>query len=357
MELYNLGKVSWQESQLIYHALAGLGREALSLVSPATPYVSIGYHQDAEQEVDLDFCRSGGIPVFRREVGGGAVYLNGDQLFFQLILRRDNPEVPKKKEHFYRKFLKPVVDVYRRIGIPAEYRPVNDVVAGTRKISGTGAGEIGECIVFVGNLIVDFDYETMARVLKVPDEKFRDKVHKTLQGNLTTIRRELGAKEAGRWEENTLNALTAEAFQSLLGPMDSAEKDSVLRRKMDALARRMLRQDWLYRKTRPVPGREVKIRAGSRVYHRVHKARGGLLRADFEVTEGRFGAVSLSGDFFCFPEDAVERLELRLEGRKQADLRATLERAYAGGSMETPGIELDDWMQVLRTDGTRGFAP
>jgi len=57
MKLYNLGKVPWEESQLIYHALGYIGQEALSLVSPATPYVCIGCNQDAEQEVDLEYCR------------------------------------------------------------------------------------------------------------------------------------------------------------------------------------------------------------------------------------------------------------------------------------------------------------
>ena len=80
MELFNLGKVSWEESQLIYHAMALLGRQALCLVSPSSPYVCIGYHQDVEQEVDLEFCKDHKIPVFRRQVGGGAVYLDGNQL-------------------------------------------------------------------------------------------------------------------------------------------------------------------------------------------------------------------------------------------------------------------------------------
>jgi len=75
VELYNLGKVPWEESQLLYHALAKLGRESLCLLSPATPYVCIGFHQDVSQEVDLEFCLTHGIPVFRREVGGGAVFL------------------------------------------------------------------------------------------------------------------------------------------------------------------------------------------------------------------------------------------------------------------------------------------
>ena len=82
MKLYDLQKVPWYESQLIYHALAKLGQEALVLVSPATPYVCIGFHQNAIQEVDLEYCKANAIPVFRREVGGGAVYLDGRQLFF-----------------------------------------------------------------------------------------------------------------------------------------------------------------------------------------------------------------------------------------------------------------------------------
>ena len=73
MKRYNLGKVEWIESQLIYHALALLGREGLSLVSPSSPYVCIGFHQDARQEVALDFCAQQNIPVFRRDLGGGAV--------------------------------------------------------------------------------------------------------------------------------------------------------------------------------------------------------------------------------------------------------------------------------------------
>ena len=95
MELFNLGKIPWEETQLIYHSLALLGREALCLVSPATPYVCIGFHQGLEQEVDLEFCRANNIPIFRREVGGGAVFLDGNQLFFHLIIKRNNPIAPK----------------------------------------------------------------------------------------------------------------------------------------------------------------------------------------------------------------------------------------------------------------------
>jgi lipoate-protein ligase A len=347
VKLYTLGKVPWHESQLIYHALATLGTEAVSLVSPATPYVCIGFHQDLEQEVDLEFCKANRIPVFRREVGGGATYLDGDQLFFQVILHRDNPEVPMRKETFYRKFLQPIINVYRRVGIPARYRPINDVVTDTRKISGTGVGEIGDCVVFVGNLILDFNYEMMSRVLKVPDEKFRDKVHKSLMENLSTIRRELGEKRAKEWDEVTLNTLMAEEFEKLLGPTQPSEKDKVLQAKIDELGELMMSDAWLYQKGKRISGRDVKIRAGMKVLQKLHKAKGGLIRADFELREGSFRNASISGDFFCFPEEAVSMLESRLEGQSTEEVRTILDRLYSEEGIETPGIEIDDWMRVL----------
>jgi lipoate-protein ligase A len=348
LELFNLGKVPWLESQLIYHALADLGREALSLVSPATPYVCIGFHQDVEQEVDLDFCKKNNIPVFRRNLGGGAVYLDGHQLFFHLILHRSNSAIPKGKISFYKKFLQPVINVYRHIGIAADYKPVNDVIVETRKISGTGAAELGDCIVFVGNLIVDFDYDMMSRVLKVPDEKFRDKVHQTIKENLTTIRRELGDENTGQWDDAQLNALMAEEFQKLMGPMQLSVIDHELQTKMDELKNVMLSDDWLFQKERrQKPGRDINIRSGAKMIHRVHKAPGGLIRADFEVIDEYFGNVYISGDFFCYPDSGIEWLESALDGQPVSQVGALLKEFYAGNPIETPGIEIDDWLEIL----------
>lgn len=348
MELYNLGKIPWQESQLIYHALAKLGREALCLVSPATPYVCIGFHQDVEQEVDLDFCKRNNIPAFRREVGGGAVFLDGKQLFFQLILKRNNPVAPKRIGAFYEKFLQPVIEIHHRIGISAKYKPVNDLIVDGRKISGTGAGEIGDCIAFVGNLILDFDYETMSRVLKIPDEKFRDKVKKTIEENLSTINRELGEKTAAQWSEAVLNGMMAQAFEKVVGPLEPAEMDRSLIDKMKELESIMLDDAWLYQKGRRISGRVVKVRSGLEVIHRLHKAAGGLIRADFAVDDGKIVDVSISGDFFCYPSDTAGRIEKKLQECPVDEVASVLTQFYDKHNLEIPGIEIADWEQLFR---------
>ena len=348
MKLYNLAKIPWQDSQLIYHALAKLGREALCLVSPATPYVCIGFHQDVEQEVDLDFCRTHNIPVFRREVGGGAVFLDGNQLFFQLIIKRNNPIVPKRIDAFYKKFLQPVITVHRRIGIQAEYKPVNDLVVENRKISGSGAAEIGECIVFVGNLILDFDYETMSRVLKIPDEKFRDKVKKTIEENLSTLGRELGETPSVQLDEQTLNNMVAEEFAKTVGPLTPADKDEQLINIMKMLESSMTDNDWLYRKAKRVQERIVKVRAGLEVRQRIHKATGGLIRADFALDEGLIKDVFISGDFFCFPVDAIDRLAAKLEACALDNIANVVTNFYKAEDIEIPGVTVEDWLQVFR---------
>ena len=79
--------VSPLRSQTVYHAVAYAMKDdtpnTIIMVAPNAPYVCIGYHQDMQKEVDLEYCAEHGLPVYRREVGGGAVYLDNGQLFTQ----------------------------------------------------------------------------------------------------------------------------------------------------------------------------------------------------------------------------------------------------------------------------------
>jgi len=336
VNLFNLGHVPWLESQLIYHSLPRLGMEGLVLCAPAEPYVCIGYHQDAEQEVDLAYCREQGIPVFRREVGGGAVFLDGQQLFYQLILHHDNPRAPRDKAEFYRQYLAPVVQAYRDLGAEVQYRPVNDIITKEgRKISGNGAGDIGDYAIMVGNLIADFDYATMARVLRVPDEKFRDKVFKSLSENLTTLRRELGYVPA--WE--TMTAALAGNFGRALGTLTPASLPPAVMDKVAELKETLTTEDWLLRPGKRFrEGRQVKIATGAHVAQRMHKAPGGLIRAMVETQQDLIVAVGLSGDFFFYPADMLADLERHLVGANQAEVQGAIEEFYRTNNISSPGV-------------------
>ncbi|MBT3389179.1 MAG: lipoate--protein ligase family protein [Chloroflexi bacterium] len=337
MDYYFLDLVSWQHSQVLYHAAAYLGREALFILRPNSPYVCIGFHQDAEQEIDLKFTHANNIPVFRREVGGGAVYLDGEQLFYQLVIRNEHPEIPVDKGEFYRKFLQPVVDVYRSFGVDAAYKPVNDIIANGRKVSGNGAAEIEGMTILVGNFIMNFNYEMMSKCLRVPDEKFRDKVFKTLSENLSTIRRETGSIPPAE----ALAAALAEAYQPLLGELQPKKLDTELLAKADELLTEMHTDEWLYANDRRRPdAKQVKIREGVYVLQKVVKLPGGLVRANAVVKDSILHDVHLSGDFFFYPANALQELEQALEGTsaKPEDLTHFIENYYEQRALVTPGI-------------------
>ena len=340
MLLFDLGKLPGQQSILIFHALARLGIEALVLVSPRIPLVSIGYFQDAAQEIDLSFCEAAGIPYMRREVGGGATYLDDNQIFYQLIWKKDNAKCPSLIHEIYPWFSEAPIETYRSFGIQAQYRSVNDIVTQEgRKIAGEGGGNIGECMVFVGGILLDFDYKTMTRVLKVPDEKFRDKVFKTMEENLTTMKKELGMLPPRK----DVVAVLKEKFKKRVGKLEPASLTPDIIETMNQLESWMISNEFLHKKTPRIP-EGVKISEGVEIYYGVHKAKGGLIRTAEEVNEGRIHEITISGDFTFFPKEGLAGLEKSLESVpvQESHIIEKVDDYYQKKRVESPGVESKD---------------
>ena len=347
MYLFDLGELPWEQSMLIFHALARMGVEALNIVWPDKPFISIGYFQDAELEVDLDYCRREGLPVFRREVGGGTVYLDRNQIFYHVIWNRDNPRFPKKISEVYQYLSVPPIETYGEFGIKTEFREVNDIITREgRKIAGLGGSDIGESMVFVGSVILDFDYDKMTKAIKVPDEKFRDKVFKTMKENVTTMKRELGILPPRREIVRVLK----EKFEKVLGRLEPVELDEEIVRKMTELARWFNSPEFLYKKTPKIP-RGVKIKEGIEILYGMYKAKGGLIRTAQEVERKTLKDIVITGDFTLYPKESLTVLEEGLKGteRERTKLITRIEEFYEKTGAETPGVEPEDITKAIES--------
>jgi lipoate-protein ligase A len=349
MYLFNLGERSWEESMLIFHALARMGVEALDIVSPTTPFVSIGYFQDAKQEVDIEYCKKDGLPIFRREVGGGTVYLDRNQIFYHLVWDQNNPRFPKRISDIYQHLSIPPIETYREFGIKAEFCEVNDIVTSEgRKIAGLGGANIADSMVFVGSVILDFDYEKMVHAIKAPDEKFRDKVFKTMKENVTTMNRELGRVPPRR----EITQVLIEKFEKVLSKLEPVELSDEVIRKMKELALWFNSPEFLFKKAPQIP-KGVKIKEGIEILYGMYKAKGGLIRTVQEVEARTLKEVNISGDFTMFPKEELSDLEDKLKDteREEKRLESKIEEFYERSGVQTPGIEPQDITKAIQTGG------
>jgi lipoate-protein ligase A len=347
VRLLDLGTVDPLRSQTIFHAVGYAmtdgSPDTILLVSPNAPYVSIGRHQDVDREVDRAVCAELGFPVIRREVGGGAVYLDGNQLFTQWIFAAEH--LPATVEERFTLYCTTLVDAYRALGIEAAYRPVNDIHVNGRKIGGTGAARMDRAEVVVGSLMFDFDVLTMSRVLKVPSEKFRDKVFQTMSEYMTTMRRELGEPPARSAVIDAYMAACSAALGRSIEPGSLRDDEIELAERLDE---RFASQEWLeegggLRR----PG--IKIHEGVRVAEGAFKAAGGLIRCIAVVRDDVLEDVAFSGDFTARPADVPERLAEALIGCPVMEdaLRARVLGFYDRGRPETPGVTADDWVTAV----------
>ncbi len=79
-----------------------------------------------------------------------------------------------------------------------------------------------------------------------------------------------------------------------------------------------------------------------------HKASKGLIRVEFDVSNGRAENVRIMGDFFMYPEEAVDELEKLLEGSRLDDLEDAMLEFFKRRGVQTPGAGVEDFLKALR---------
>ncbi|MEM2319581.1 MAG: biotin/lipoate A/B protein ligase family protein [Candidatus Bathyarchaeia archaeon] len=154
--------------------------------------VSIGYFQGLEEEVDIEACKRLGVDYVRRRTGGGAVYHERDgELTYSIIMNEDHPLISRDFQKTYETLCSGLVRGLRLLGVPAEFKPINDIVVEGKKISGNAQTRGMNVVHQHGTILREVNPTIMFTVLKVPSEKIRDKMIKSAEERVTSINRYL----------------------------------------------------------------------------------------------------------------------------------------------------------------------
>jgi lipoate-protein ligase A len=151
------------DEALLESASAG-GLPALRFYGWNPPAVSIGYFQKLPETVDIAACRAHGVDVVRRISGGGAVFHQAEITYSIILSVTDG--TPS-----FERICGAVMEGLAVLGISSRFRPVNDIYAGDKKISGNARISRGGRLLQHGTVLLDTDPGLMFTLLKIPGEK------------------------------------------------------------------------------------------------------------------------------------------------------------------------------------------
>lgn len=177
--------------------------------------VTIGYFQKVSEAVNLEFLRERGIEFTRRITGGGSVYhdTNGE-ITYSVVLPVEGALTDVLES--YRIICSGLVYALRRLGAPAEFVPVNDVVVYGRKISGSAQTRRAGFLLQHGTLMYATDLDVLERALVAPREKLESKGVRSIRERVITLRDVLGEVDVERLVEALVRgfaeALRAEVY-------------------------------------------------------------------------------------------------------------------------------------------------
>jgi lipoate---protein ligase len=126
--------------------------------------VLVGRHQDLEAEVDVERCRKDGVEIARRVTGGGTVYMSPSILAWDIVAERYRLG-PGLTEVSLR-IGSAVAAGLRRLGLAAKYNAPGDIEIDGRKICGSCGCFEGPTMVMQGTILIEFDRDEMAGLLK-----------------------------------------------------------------------------------------------------------------------------------------------------------------------------------------------
>lgn len=307
-----------------------------------SPTALVGRHQAVSHELRLDHIRSNGIGIVRRITGGGAIYLDPNQVGWELVLSRKRLPMPTLGD-YTKRICEAVADgLSTAFGIDARFRPRNDIEVDGRKLSGTGGFFDGDTLIYQGTVLVDVDPAAMMACLNVPRAKLEKRDLDKAESRIVTLKALLGrAPQTEEVHAALLDGLGRNLGLTFDRAIPSGEEEELARRYHVA---EIGTDEFVYSIDDP---------RGAGVLESSRTSPGGTVSA-FVRLEGSGGArrireVLLTGDFFVTPPRIVYDLEASLRGVLIADVGPAVDSFFAARKPDLLTISPADFRSVVET--------
>ncbi len=257
------------------------------------PSVIIGNNQNTAEEVNQTFIDENNIKVARRVSGGGAVYHDLGNLNFTFIINVDDPG-----EVNYKKYVQPIIDALKEMGVEAKASGRNDILIDGLKISGNAQRMANGKLMHHGTLLYDVNIENMVKALNVAPDKIISKGVKSVRSRVTNIKEHLpNSTDIFDFWDSLQYYLSNQGKDKEIVLSD----DDIAKIEMEAI-NKFSTWDWIYGKSPEFNLENVKRFAG------------GKLEIKMNVDSGYIKEIRFMGDFLGLKDVSV--IEKRLENAR-----------------------------------------
>ncbi len=294
----------------------------------------VGYHQDVELEIRQDYCRTAGIDINRRHTGGGAILFQESALGWEFFGVPGEEPCKGSYETILSNICSIAASGISRLGIPAVFRPRNDIEVDGRKISGTGGAMVSGGVMFQGTVLVENEVELFLKALRVPVEKLKKREIESLMERICFLSDLLTPTPSVDIIKENISSEFQKQLGTLMIPGELTSEES----------RRLAEDIDYFTGTKWVMSRSRPLREGEPI-RSITQTDAGTLRVHLWMAPGgrRVRQALIVGDFFARPGRLIYDLEAALVGvvAKPDGLRQAVESFFSSTSGEIIGIESD----------------
>ena len=321
-------------------------------------HINVGWFDDVDSTLDLARCAELGIDVIRRQFygGGTAFYGREASMMWGFLLPKGygadhgGHEGSAGLDDQLRRFQTIVSDALDRVGLAeVQFEGSSDLRWHGRKLGALTAQDVVGCDSIGGFLNLHRpDLTTYLEVVRVPEDKFKDKLVKDMSEYVCTADEVAGHPvDYEDLRDALVAAMAAAGIDLVPSELNEGERKGVAKGSARVGDPEMVRRISSDRFQAEAP-------AGSRVGLANHKGRK-LVRAGLAVdADCVVVAALMAGDLHVSPPDTLDRIAVTLVGARAddaADLRARISGVFDGDDVtqaeQLMGVTTDDLLAAV----------
>ena len=180
--------------------------------------ISLGYFQSYADEIFHENRLENGVDAVRRITGGGAVYHDYEGEITYSVVANEKT-VGHDIVESYEKVCGGLVKSLEEFGLDGQFHPINDVLIGQKKVSGSAQTRRGDAVLQHGTMMYATDIDAMFSVLNVSKAKMADKILQGIKDRVVTISQALERDV----KEGEVIAAMEKGFAEVFGEMERSE--------------------------------------------------------------------------------------------------------------------------------------